>query len=219
MLKRDYYIVNININETYLFLDVVNGEIYFHELREFYEQKQQSRGTLRDLYKVIIDSYSGSLAMRKQFTRKIKYISLSMPQETAIFAPDSKPSPSHIYAFMTAYARNMISELALYAGFDNVISIDTDGIFTLNRKLDGVCDKGLGALRLDKIMKNARWFGMKQYEYQDENDEWVPTIAGLPGYLYKHNQMIYEIPQIRYDKKNKKFKKNYMTFKIGDDSK
>lgn len=67
-----------------------------------------------------------------------------------------KTSPVDIAAFLTAYGRYEITELAYKNGFDNTYSIDTDGIFALDRTLDAECGEGLGSLRLDKVMRYAR---------------------------------------------------------------
>lgn len=213
MLKRDYDIKQFIVDKTYLYCILVKGDKYFGKLKQFYDKKQASTGTIRELYKIIIDSYSGSLAMRNFSTRRLNGLN---DKKYDFYKPKDTQTPADIYAFMTAYARQYISDLAMKAGYDKVVSIDTDGIFAKDRTLDAYCGEGLGKLRLDKIMYNARWFGQKQYEYQDESGEWIPTIAGLPAYLYQHGKTEYVVPKLLFNKKTFKYEKKNTIFKIGE---
>lgn len=206
MLKRDYDIGLLEIDYTYL-IEGVPGSLMFSSLGKFFNLKESSVGATREVYKKLIDSFSGSLGMMPKTPH---YWASSLDGHQKIFnTPEKEPdtcSPVDIAAFLTAYGRYEITELAYKNGFDNTYSIDTDGIFALDRTLDAECGEGLGSLRLDKIMRNARWFGQKQYEsIEDNSNELTPHIAGLPAYLYKPGCYDYMVPSIQYSKKLKKF--------------
>lgn len=211
IIHRFYDVKILDIDQTIIYTELVPGKKYFSSLNKFYIKKDKATGAIRTLYKVIIDSYSGSLAMGSTMSKRMRTL-----DDTGydFFTMGTSEPPKDIYAFMTAYGREFISDLADKAGYKNVISIDTDGIFTKNRILDKYCGEGIGSLRLDKIMYNAKWFGQKQYEYQDENKNWVPTIAGLPSYLYEHGKFDYEIPKIIFDKKTASYKKVQTIFNL-----
>lgn len=159
MILRDYDVLELTIDKTYLFPVLTSGERLFHKLLQFYDKKEEATGELRTFYKVILDSYSGSIAMKSHNRQRINTLTNIEPeQRIRIKGSDDSGNAYDIYAFMTAYGRKIITELALKAGKDNVVSIDTDGIFTTNRTLDKYCsaDAEIGSLRLDKIMYNTQ---------------------------------------------------------------
>lgn len=206
MLKRDYDIGLLEIDRTYL-IEGIPGSVMFSKLERFFVLKEQSIGATREIYKKLIDSFSGSLGMMPTLPH---HWAASLSGEKTIFSlPEAQPmktSPVDIAAFLTAYGRYEITELAYKNGFDNTYSIDTDGIFALDRTLDKECGGGLGSLRLDKVMRHARWFAQKQYEsIEDGNDYFTPHIAGLPAYLYEPGCYDYIVPSIQYSKPLKKY--------------
>lgn len=208
MLLRDYDIEKIKIDKTYLIHRTVKGDKYFKNFKKYYDLKQSTFNEERDMYKIILDSYSGSLGMRNQSF----YRTNSVQENGKHFWTKKKEitlSPMDIAAFMTAYGRKYITELALSAGFEYIISIDTDGIFCKERNayLDSICGTGLGSLRLDKIMIKPMWFGQKQYvSYELKDDktlELTPHIAGLPAWIYRNGESYFERPILSRNKDGK----------------
>lgn len=206
MLLRDYDIGLLEIDYTYL-VEGVPGWSMFDLLGQFYNLKERSVGATREVFKRLIDSYSGSLGMMPAMPHYWCSNLAGDKKELSVEkAAPTTCAPVDVAAFLTAYGRYEITELAYKNGYDNTYSIDTDGIFALDRTLDEECGEGLGSLRLDKVMRRARWFGQKQYEsMEDGNDYFTPHIAGLPAYLYEHGIYDYIIPTIQYSKKLRKY--------------
>lgn len=205
LLMEHYDIEQLEIDYTYYISDLISGNEYFSKLREYYDKKEKATGTEKIIYKLLINSYTGSLAMKSKSSYYVKYITKQSDEPKKLLPNELSKAPCDIAAFMNAYARKIIYDLAMKAGYDNVISIDTDGIFTKNRILDKYCGEGMGSLRLDHYYKKAQWFGKRCYEFQEEDGNWSCHIAGLPNYLYVHDEYKYRIPQLKYNNVYKQY--------------
>lgn len=213
MLLRDYTILQLEIDETYIYQSTAPGlSLFGDKLVEFYNLKENSTDEdEKACYKGILNTFSGSIGM----TKKMHYRVSSLIEDDGLAPllintnPIKKDRPFvnescsayDIGAFMTAYGRKMISDLALKAGGkNNVKCISTDAIVVKNPyRVEGILTrKGLGGLRLEKVMYHAHWFNINQYEWQDENGNWNGKISGLSSVYYKHGQKHYEIPEVFY---------------------
>lgn len=200
MLKRDYNIELLYIDTTWAYRRVILGsELFGKKIIEIFNEKEAATDPFkRAANKLLINTYSGSIGMRRHVRYKIDH--LTNPQKKIAVKERKKVeslSPYDISAFMTAYARQYITELALEAGLDNVACVNVDAIAVINPEpLMKYVGKRMGDLEMDREMFNAYWWRINTYEWQNEEGEWEARIAGLPNAYYKHGKTTYLVPKI-----------------------
>ena len=214
-LFRDYDVETIVVDKTHLYYAIVPGrELFGNKIEEIFDLKESSIGVERQAYKLLLNTYSGSIGMSCH--DKYRVDSISNPTE--MFLLEQKQSnvrPWDLSAFMTAYARKYITDLAYEAGYETVKCISTDAVVVGNP--DGLMKyigEEMGDLSIDKIMHNAMWWRPNCYEYQDEDGKWQGTVSGLPSYLYKHDKLVYNIPVLQYDPIHHSYYIAYQRFDI-----
>lgn len=221
MLKRDYHIEMLYIDTTYAYRDVVIGsELFGTKIVEIFNEKEASRDNpyKREANKLLINTYSGSIGMRKRKRYKVDH--LTNPQKKVMVKEqkDEGFSAWDISAFMTAYARQYITELALLAGYENVACINVDAVAVVDpTPLLPFTGKNLGDLEMDREMFNAYWWRINTYEWQDGSGVWNARIAGLPNTYYVHGKTEYVVPKILYDTKKHYYYKRVDRFNIEED--
>jgi hypothetical protein len=156
--------------------------------------------------------------MRKRKRYKVDH--LTNPQKKVMVKEqkDEGFSAWDISAFMTAYARQYITELALLAGYENVACINVDAVAVVDpTPLLPFTGKNLGDLEMDREMFNAYWWRINTYEWQDGSGVWNARIAGLPNTYYVHGKTEYVVPKILYDTKKHYYYKRVDRFNIEED--
>lgn len=216
MLERDYDIEALEIDKTYAYLVAQPSiDLFGDKLLYYFNCKEAASDRVeRQTYKLIINTYSGSLGMQGHFRYRVD--DLTEPTGVKPLRKTmSHVSPMDIAAFMTAYSRQYITELALKAGYDNVACISTDAVVVRDPSplLPYIGEK-LGDLSLEKVMYNAHWWRPCAYEWQDEEGNWKGKVSGLPGYKYEHGKVVYAVPKIIYDVEKHIYRREVQRYSI-----
>lgn len=219
MLERDYNIEALEIDKTYLYTHTKdNVELFGNNLLRYFNCKENATNPIeRQAYKLIINTYSGSLGMQGHFKYRID--DLTNPTGFKPIRKMMGATPMDIAAFMTAYARQYITELALKAGYENVACISTDAVVVKDPSpLTTYVGDNLGNLSLEKVMYNAHWWRPCAYEWQDEEGEWHGKVSGLPTYKYEHGKLVYAVPKIIYDTEKHIYKRDVLRYSIEEEN-
>lgn len=219
MLLRDYDIEDLEIDETYFYTRVSAGSYLFGtKMKDYFNKKEASTSPLeRQAYKLVLNTFSGSLGMILR--NKYRVDNLTTPN---LVVPLDRKSdglnPWDLAAFMTAYAREYITSIALQAGFNNVKCISTDAVVV--RKPEPILSlvgNELGDLSLEKEMWNVHWWRPNAYEWQDAEGNWHGKANGLPSYKYEHGKLTYAIPKILYDPFEHCYKREIQKYNITEE--
>lgn len=218
MLITYYDIITLTIDKTILYKRLISGSRFINQtnLNYVYLIKETTEDALlKECSKLLLNSFTGSIGMYCSGDWRID--NLIEPQHTPVLLPADREAPAwDISSFMTAYGRQMIMQKAMeVGGAKNVIAIITDGFYTLTPLELPLLENNMGALKLDKVMHNSKWFAPNQYEWQDEERNWNGAIAGLPKALYKHNQFVYDWNIVKYDPLMHNYYKIERNFNIG----
>lgn len=218
---RDYDIHYLNIDISYCYpSQVIGSELFGNKLQTYFDKKEAAQDPYeRQAYKGLINKFFGCLSM-KQNQNRYKVDDLTYPSKQLKLQSEELKgeSPLDLGAFTTAYARQYITDLALIAGYENVVCISTDAVVVKDgAPLERFIGNKMGDLSLDRVMYNTRWWRINTYEWQDENGNWKAKVAGLPSYKYKHDRIHFVIPKLIYDKQTHKYKKEYQTFNLEED--
>ena len=219
MLCRDYDISTIQIDETYYYLSAKSGELIFGDkIQHYFDQKEAATDPYeRQAYKGLINSYSGSIGMVLNCGYKVD--SLTEPSSiTPLEDSNEDLNPWDLSAFMTAYARQYITELALLAGYENVACISTDAVVVKDvSPLNPYIGEKMGDLSIDRVMHNTKWWRINTYEWYDGSGVWNAKIAGLPHWRYKEGKTFFITPKLLYNSKKRTYNVNYQSFNLEED--
>ena len=218
MLLRDYDIKKLDIDITLLYNKEadVSRELRAKHLLEFYNNKRNAvKGTPEyDYHKMLLNTFTGSLSIIN--TMQYSHEDLIEKGNTSLLRKDDKIPNIEISAFMTAYARKYITELALLAGFDNVHCISTDAVvvedYTVLRPFLG---NDLGQLKMDEL-RNARWWRVNAYEWFDEDGNWKTKASGISDGTYSQGENTACQPLLILDKEKGFYCKIYRTIKLSE---
>lgn len=218
LLINNYDIDELVIDKTYYYPVCTSGRKLFGDrIQEIYDLKEGAEGYEREAYKLILNTFTGSLAMQSHTQYQVD--SITEPSKVVPMRKKDAPiSPWDIAAFMNAYARAYIIEIATLAGFDNVHCISTDAVVVKNiTPIKCYMGDKMGCLDVEKVMYNAHWWRINAYEWQDEEGNWHGKANGLPQYKYKHGKKVYAIPVILQNPKTHKFEYHANRYNIEDE--
>lgn len=190
-LFEDYDIYSIDFIEGYKFR---SSKDLFREYVDFYyEKKETSKGALKQLYKIFLNSLYGKFAMMTERSQAIPQILEGVNKYDRTELEEVDATYTAVASFITASARFKLLR-AIRANLENFVYCDTDSIhllkpikrcpqlYTLGKKL-GDFDLENGSysskgLPISEI-KRARYLGQKCYVL-DMGNGLKKKIAGAP---------------------------------------
>ena len=190
-LFEDYDIYSIDFIEGYKFR---SSKDLFREYVDFYyEKKETSKGALKQLYKIFLNSLYGKFAMMTERSQAIPQILEGVNKYDRTELEEVDATYTAVASFITASARFKLLR-AIRANLENFVYCDTDSIhllkpikrcpelYTLGKKL-GDFDLENGTYSPEGLpiseIKRARYLGQKCYVL-DMSDNLKKKIAGAP---------------------------------------
>lgn len=218
MLFRDYDVSHVEIDKTYIYeKEPEHSRIHRSAklCREYARKRDAIKGTPEyDYYKLIINSLTGSISMTNK--EVYSHEDLIEKGDYAMIKENTNIPNIEISAFMTAYARRYITELALLAGYDNVHCVSTDAIVLKDYSpVKHLLGKELGQLKMDEL-RNARWWRINAYEWYDESGKWNTKASGVSNNSYNEGDDTACQPLLILDKEKGFYCKIYRTIKLSE---
>lgn len=190
-LFEDYDIYSIDFIEGYKFR---SSKDLFREYVDFYyEKKETSKGALKQLYKIFLNSLYGKFAMMTERSQAIPQILEGVNKYDRTELEEVDATYTAVASFITASARFKLLR-AIRANLENFVYCDTDSIhllkpikerpelYTLGKKL-GDFDLENGTYSPEGLpiseIKRARYLGQKCYVL-DMGNGLKKKIAGAP---------------------------------------
>lgn len=175
--------------------DSVSG-LYRHSVDEWYKDKKDADGVVKEYYKKKMNSFFGSLAMRYGKDRERAVYRDGRGFEVEVVGrTEHEPGSLFLHqVFIVAYGRAILSKaLSDYAG--HVVYYDTDSVHLVGAdpcavRLQGVPvgdrDDDLGQWTLRAENATVRYFGLRRYAVRDGDDA-LMSIAGYraPTFLQR----------------------------------
>lgn len=218
MLLRDYDIKELVIDESLVYKKEkdISRELRAKQLIENYQNKvNAAKGTPEyDYYKMLLNTFTGSLSITHKAT--FSHEDLVDKGETKVLDSDDKIPNIEISAFMTAYARKYITELAYMVGYDKVHCISTDAVVVEDyTALQPLLGNNLGQLKMDEL-RHAKWWRVNAYEWYDENGKWKSKASGISDGTYTEGEDTACQPLLILNKDLGKYCKIYRTIKLSE---
>lgn len=218
MLLRDYDITSIVIDETYIYeKEPDHSRVHRASklVRTYDYKKNAAKGTPEyDYYKMILNTLTGSLSIMHKAS--YSHESLIEAGTYSLVKAETHIPNIEISAFMTAYARRLITELAYKVGYDKVHCISTDAVVVEDyEELKPLLGNELGQLKMDEL-RNARWWRVNAYEWYDEEGNWCKKASGISDGSYNEGDDTACQPLLILDKEINKYCKIYRTIKLAE---
>lgn len=190
-LFEDYDIYSIDFIEGYKFR---SSKDLFREYVDFYyEKKESSKGALKQLYKIFLNSLYGKFAMMTERSQAIPQILEGVNKYDRTELEEVDATYTAVASFITASARTKLLR-AIRANLENFVYCDTDSIhllkpikrrpelYSLGKRL-GDFDLENGSYSSEGLpvseIKRARYLGQKCYVL-DMGNGLKKKIAGAP---------------------------------------
>lgn len=167
--------------------DSVSG-LYRHSVDNWYKDKSDTDGVVKEYYKKKMNSFFGSLAMRySKDKERAVYRDGRGFEVDVVGRTEHEPGSLFLHqVFIVAYGREILSK-ALSDGADHVVYYDTDSVHLVGVdpravRLQGVPvgdrddDLGQWTLRAENV--TVRYFGLRRYAVRDGDD----ALLSLAGY-------------------------------------
>lgn len=174
---NNYEIFSIHYID-YVTMDCARKGLFVPIVKPLYHKKRRSEGGERKMAKIILNSISGTVAMRNEYENyAIKIIDENISFEKM----DTSVSKSYIYmgSYITSWARHILIDL-IRKNYDRWIYSDTDCLFLKDKEIpDGLkIGEGLGQFAIDKDFDDLIIYKQKMYGYvKDGKVEF--TLAGV----------------------------------------
>jgi len=190
-LLKDYNIHEIRYVQGYKFRSSL--DLFKEYVLKFYELKEKSKGALKQLYKIFLNSLYGKFAMMTERSQAFPMIL----DGTNKFLKSEKEIVDATYtavaSFITAWARNKLLS-AIYKNIKQFVYCDTDSIQLIAPAVGLDLGKKLGQFNLEHGYYNgkepitqisiAKYLGQKCYilgENKDGKILEIKKIAGAPS--------------------------------------
>lgn len=182
LVKKHYDISYCKIMEAYGFF--TDPDLFRPWIDEHYKNKQNSKGGLRMVYKLIINNLYGKFGSRCRGAEK--YPILGEDGRTLYPLGDMEDLNKYylpVAIAVTSYAHKMIDDAIMKTGYSNFVYCDTDSVHTLGTlPPDWVDDKEIGKFKLEAVENTSKYLRQKCY-ITKEAGQWHITCAGLPESL------------------------------------
>ena len=179
IMKKHYDIYMLKYIDVYAFKTA--KYIFKQWVEEHYRLKSESKGGLRLVYKLILNSLYGKFGSKAQGRNKLPYL-----DENGVLKYEmSDEHDMGIYYLpmaiaITSWAHKLIDDAIMETGMENFVYCDTDSIHTLGTLPDEWIDqKKLGKFKFEACEDVCKYIRQKTYIYK-ENGTWNITCAGMP---------------------------------------
>lgn len=195
----DNYDVNKMVFVDYITMDCERPGLFTPFVRPLYAAKRHSDGGYKKMVKIILNSLSGTVAMRDKYENY--YVHIKDNGEIEYERTETEASKSLIYlgSYVTSYARHEIIKHIRHS-YDRWIYSDTDCIVLKGEELpdDIEIGEGIGKFALEKEFEDLMIYKQKMYGYKTK-DGYEFTLAGMrdedikqiPAVVYKDEEMMY----------------------------
>lgn len=204
LVKRHYDIKYLDILEGYGFYTDKN--IFRDWVDEHYRFKQESKGGLRMVYKLIINNLYGKFGSNAKGRQKIPFLD---DRDESNHFKNGELEDMRIYYLpvaiaITSYCHKLIDDAILKTGYENFVYCDTDSVHTLGSlPNEWIDDKEIGKFKMEAIETKAKYVRQKCYITKEGDPlRWHITCCGMPDsikqYLidnYSEGDMIEDIFQ------------------------
>lgn len=186
-LKRfleDYEIFEIDYIQGYKFLS--SKDLFKKYILKYYELKENSKGALKSLYKIFLNSLYGKFAMGTERQQAYPFIYDGKNKFKRTEKEIIDPIYTAVASFITSYARKELID-TIYDNLDIFIYCDTDSVHLTSKSSNINEGEKLGnwakenydyELDETKIYK-AKYLGQKCYILLTKDNE-IKKIAGAP---------------------------------------
>ena len=153
-----------------------------------YENKCKTKGSEKQLNKILLNGLYGKFALNPKHQNKIPYMNTD---NIVSFKNGQVSIDKTIYtavsSFITGYSRKYLID-TIHQNYDNFIYCDTDSIHLLTPELIGapIDDKELGAFKLEKVYIKSKYIAQKCYMGKKEDGKKDVKIAGCPKNIAKN---------------------------------
>lgn len=179
IMRKHYDIYMLKYVDVYAFKTA--RYIFKQWVEEHYRLKSESKGGLRLVYKLILNSLYGKFGSKAQGRNKLPYL-----DENGVLKYEmSDEHEMGIYYLpmaiaITSWAHKLIDDAIMETGMDNFVYCDTDSIHTLGTLPDEWIDqKKLGKFKLEACEELSKYIRQKTYIYKQDG-KWEITCAGMP---------------------------------------
>lgn len=167
IVEKNYDVYFLDYHEMYGFL---TGTFLFRTyVDKFYTLKQQSQGSERIVYKLMLNSLYGKFGSDFKGMKRISYLD----DDELKFKDGDEEELQKYYLPMaiaiTSYAHKLIDDAIYLTGIHNFVYCDTDSIHTLGTMPSNLVDsKELGKFKLEAIESRSKYIRQKTYITEEE---------------------------------------------------
>lgn len=189
-LLEDYEIHDIQFIDGYKFKST--DTLFKDYISYYFEQKENSKGAKKQLYKIFLNSLYGKFAMMTERRQAVPTLLEERLKFNRTETEECDAMYTAVASYITSWARDKLIR-GIYANYDNFVYCDTDSMHLL-KPVQGVdVGKKLGQWNLehgayiDNVahtdINKARYLGQKCYllaEEKEGNNLLIKKIAGAP---------------------------------------
>lgn len=186
LLIENYYIYDIKYIDGMKFYGSKN--LFKKYIIPLYENKCKTKGSAKELNKILLNGLYGKFALNPKHQNKIPYLNT---ENIVSFKNGGITVDKTIYtavsSFITGYSRKYLID-TIHKNFDNFIYCDTDSIHLVSPNLIGgeINDKKLGAFKLEKVYIKSKYIAQKCYMGVKDDGKKDVKIAGCPKNICKN---------------------------------
>lgn len=160
LMFKHYAIYDIKYIDGYMYMGSCN--LFKKYLLPIYDKKCTTKGAEKQLNKLKLNALYGKFATNPRHYAKIPYLEDGIVKFYLSQEELSKPIYTAVSSFITAHARKQLFN-AIQCHYDDFVYCDTDSVHLLCKMHEefDVDDKRLGAWKLEKTFKDAKYLAQK----------------------------------------------------------
>lgn len=163
----------------YITMDCAKPGLFMPIVRPLYHKKRQTTGGEKKMAKIIMNSISGTVAMRSTYEN----YAIKITDKIEFQKVKTSVSKSYIYmgSYITSWARHILIDI-IKKNYDRWIYSDTDCLFLRGRDIpEGlIVGEGIGKFAIEKKFDDLVIYKQKMYGYVDSDTKNIKfTLAGV----------------------------------------
>ena len=181
----------------YVTMETADKGLFMPLVRPLYKAKRNSKGGYQKMVKIVLNSVSGTVAMRSEYENYMIRISEDGDVDFELCKTSIAKSYIYMGAYITSWARHILIAI-IKAHRNRWIYSDTDCVFLRGVDIpdDVEIGEGIGRWAVDKRFDDLVIYKQKMYGYKI-NGEYHFTIAGM------RESDVQGIPEIKSYKNDK----------------